>query len=89
VPPLEISDSQVSNSALRPHPDEATLKAHYILALERFIDETTAIYHGEERDLSWFPDMLAFAGRARVIAQELETKPADPFAQFDVEAQPV
>jgi len=72
-----------------PRPDDATLKAHYILALERFIHETNAIYHAEERDLSRFPDMLALAGRAHVIAQDLETKPADPFAQLDVGDQPV
>ena len=79
----------MTDQAILTAPDEASLKAQYILALERFVDDTNAIHKAVEADLCWFPDMLALAERARVIAEDLERKQTDSFDPCDFENHPV
>ena len=79
----------MTDQAILTAPDEASLKAYYILALKRLVDETNAIHKAVEADLCWFPDMLALAERARVIAEDLERKQTDSFDPCDFENHPV
>ncbi|GBR41762.1 hypothetical protein [Gluconobacter kondonii] len=79
----------MTDQAILMAPDEASLKAQYISALERFVDDTNAIHKAVEADLCWFPDMLALAGRARVIAEDLERKQTDSFDPCDFGNHPV
>ena len=79
----------MTDQAILTAPDEASLKAQYISALARFVNDTNAIHKAVEADLCCFPDMLALTKRASLIAQNLESKPTAPFDPFNVGDQPV